>query len=336
MKHPTLMLLLKTLVSVGLILFFLSRVDLTEFLRVLSSAHIFYLAIALMGYFLGQIICSLRWSLLARPLGFENPFKDYVVLYFIGMFFNLFAPSTVGGDVSRVFYLARGAASGREKGWTGSTVSALISVIADRAIGMAVLVWIGAVALLVFPMYSLPLIIRYSTFALALGLLLTCIVLPFLTRFLQQRRHPLGKNLSVALKTYWRHGEIILQSFMLSLVTHIIQAWMQVLLGRALDVEIPWSYSLILYPLVGVFSALPISLNGIGLREGGYLFLLQKIDVSSEKAIAFGVLWFIIVALDSLFGGAVFILKKSSRPSPVVSETQSSRAMDKAVNLKDR
>jgi uncharacterized membrane protein YbhN (UPF0104 family) len=320
MKRSTLKLLLKVLVSVGLIFFLLSRVELTEFLRVISSAHLFYLAIALAGYFVGQIICSLRWALLARPLGFENPFKDYTFFYFIGMFFNLFAPSTVGGDVGRVFFLARDGAKNQERAWAGSTVSALISVIADRAIGMAVLIWIGAVALLVFPTYSLPSAIRYSTFALALGLLLICIFLPLLTSFLQQRRHPVGKNLSLALKTYRSHGEIILQTFMLSLVTHFIQAWMQILLGRALDVEIPWSYSLILYPLVGIFSALPITLNGIGLREGGYLFLLQQIDVSSEKAIAFGVLWFIIVALDSLIGGIVFILRRSPAPSAIASE----------------
>lgn len=319
MKRSALMLLLKTLVSLGLLFFLLSRVEVTEFLRVISSAHLFYLAIALAGYFLGQILCSLRWALLARPLGFENPFKDYAVFYFIGMFFNLFAPSTVGGDVGRVFFLARDGAKNHERVWAGSTVSALISVIADRAMGMAVLVWIGAGALLVFPNYSLPSTIRYLTFALALGLLLTCIFLPLFTSFLQQRRHPVGKNLSLALETYLSHGQIVLQTFLLSLLVHFIQAWMQILLGRALDVEIPWSYSLILYPLVGVFSALPISLNGIGLREGGYLFLLQKIDVSSEKAIAFGLLWFIIVALDSLVGGVLFILKKNPKPSAVVS-----------------
>ncbi|MGH7829319.1 MAG: hypothetical protein ACREP8_04000, partial [Candidatus Binatia bacterium] len=59
--------------------------------------------------------------------------------------------------------------------------------------------------------------------------------------------------------------------------------------------------------------------NGIGLREGGYLFLLRQIDVSSEKAIAFGLLWFLIVALDSLIGGLVFILKRGGKPAAIVS-----------------
>ena len=107
-----------------------------------------------------------------------------------------------------------------------------------------------------------------------------------------------------------------------SLLIHLVQAWMHVLLGRALYVEIPWSYALILYPLVGTFAALPLSLNGIGLREGGYLFMLGLIGINSERAVAFGLLWFMIVAVDSLVGGVAFILKKSPKPSTMASEIE--------------
>lgn len=320
--NPTLSFLLKALVSVGFLSFLLWQTDMSQLFRVLSSAHISYLGIALIGYFLGQVMSSMRWALLARALGFKNPFKEFVVFYLIGMFFNLFAPSTVGGDVGRVFYLAGGGNKGQGKYWTGSAASALVSVITDRAIGMAVLAWIGAVALVVFPAYALPLIIRYPTFVLALGFLFGWRLLPLLNRFLQRRERPMIKNLLLALETYGSTGQILLKAIILSLIVHFLQAWIQILLGRALDLEIPWSYCLILYPLVGIFSALPVSFNGIGLREGGYLFLLRQIGISSEKAIAFGLLFFVIVALDSLIGGVVFLLRKSPKPPAIVSETK--------------
>lgn len=320
--NPTLSFLLKALVSVGFLSFLLWQIDMSQLFRVLSSAHLSYLGIALIGYFLGQVMSSMRWALLARALGFKNPFKEFVGFYLIGMFFNLFAPSTVGGDVGRVFYLAGGGNKGQGKYWTGSTATALISVITDRAIGMAVLVWIGAAALVVFPTYGLPHLVRYPIFALALGLLLCWLLFPLLSRFLQRREHPVGKHVRLALETYWGKGQIMLQTIGLSLLIHLIQAWMQILFGQALDVDIPWSYSLILYPLVGIFSALPISLNGIGLREGGYLFLLRRIDISSEKAIAFGLLWFILVAINSLIGGVLFVLRKNLNPSVIVSEVK--------------
>jgi len=318
--HPTLLFLLKALVSLGLLSFLLARVDVAQLLRALVSARPSYLGIVLGVYLLGQILCSFRWLLLARPLGFRNPFRDFVTIYFIGMFFNLFAPSIVGGDVGRVFYLARDHANGEQRSWGGSTACAAVSVLADRAIGMGVLVWVGAVALVLFPSYPVPAIIRYLTFALALSFFLGWFFLPLGNRFFGGQKFAAGENLRRAFRSYAKSRSILLQVAGLSLIGHIIQAWMQILLGSALDVEIPWSYALILYPLVGLFSALPISVNGIGLREGGYLFLLQLIGVSAEKAIAFGILWFVIVALDSLIGGVVFILRKAPRPSAIAPE----------------
>ena len=320
MSRGTVMLLLKTLVSLAFLSFLLSRIDRSQLLWVLSSAQLSYLIVALACYILCQIICSVRWALLARPLGFKNPLKDYAIYYFIGMFFNLFAPSTIGGDIGRVFYLARGESEEREKGWNGSTGSALVSVIADRFIGFAVLAWMGAVALLVFSAYVLPAIVRYLTFALAAGFLFIWLLLPLVNRFLHRKEFLKGEKLLLGLETYARNRWVILQTIGLSLVAHLIQTWIQILLGRSLGVEIPWSYSVVIYPLVGTFSALPISLNGIGLREGGYLFLLRQIGVGSEKAIAFGILWFIMIALDSLIGGVVFILRKNASRSVIASD----------------
>lgn len=307
--------LLKALVSLVLLAFLFSRVDVVQFLRIIASARLSYLGLALLAYFVGQLISSFRWALLARPLGFRNPWKDFVVFYFIGMFFNLFAPSIVGGDVGRAFYLARGLAREKEAGWAGPAAHAAVSVIADRAVGMAVLVWMGAGALFLFPGYPVPWIIRLLMSGLGVGAFLLWVFLPLLNRFLERRENPLGQNLFVALESYQKNPGVLLQTISLSLIIHTIQAGMQILLGRALDVEIAWSYGFILYPLVGVFSALPVTINGIGLREGGYLFLLRLIEVSSEKAVAFGILWFLVVALDSLIGGMLFVLRKTPASS---------------------
>jgi uncharacterized protein (TIRG00374 family) len=318
--RPALSLLLKAVVSLGILAFLLTRIDGMQLLRVLSAAHVGYLVTALVGYFVGQLVSSFRWALLARPLGFKNPLRDFVSIYFIGMFFNLFAPSTVGGDFGRVYYLARGRVRGQGQDWAGSTASALISVITDRAVGMAALVWMGAAALLLFPSYSIPSAIRYLTDGLALAFILGWFFLPLLHGLLERKAHPIAENVRLAIGTYRKNQQVLSQTILLSLIVHFIQATMHLFLGRALAVEIPYSYCFIIYPLVGLFSALPISVNGFGLREGGYLFLLQLIDVAPEKAIAFGLLLFVIVALDSLFGAVLFVLRGAPKPSAVASE----------------
>lgn len=311
MSRPTLNFVFKILVTLGLIAFLLSRIELTQFFQVLRSAQISYLVVALAVYLVGQVLGSLRWALLARPLGFQNPMTDFVIYYFIGMFFNLFAPSTVGGDVGRAYYLAQEKTAGRNEGWTGPTAYALVSVVTDRAIGMTVLIWIGAVAVALFPGYGLPSAIRYTVYFLALGLLLAGLLVPKATRLIQRTERSWGKKLALVLESYKGNWQLLVHAALLSLIVHSIQAWMQLLVGWSLDVQLPWSYCFILYPLVGTFSALPFSVNGIGLRESGYLFLLGYVGVSSEKAVAFGLLWLIIVALDSLIGGVLFILRRS-------------------------
>jgi uncharacterized membrane protein YbhN (UPF0104 family) len=108
----------------------------------------------------------------------------------------------------------------------------------------------------------------------------------------------------------WR---ALLTAALLSLTVHLIQAWMHTVMGRALGLEVPFSFCLIIYPLVGTFSAIPISFNGLGLREGGYIFLLAVIGIGTEQGAAFGILLFLIVALDSLLGGLLFLFQQMPR-----------------------
>ena len=306
-------LLLKVLLSLGLVTYLVSWVSVSDLFGVLSSARLSYVFVVLVLYFLGQVISSFRWALLSRPLGFCNPLKDFTVFYFIGMFFNLFAPSTVGGDAGRVIYLSRGGAMSQSQTWLTKTGTALTSVVVDRVVGMAALVWIGAAALAFFPVYSLPTPVRWVTFALALGLFLGWLFLPWIRRRIGPSDHPQKKGFVLAMVSYGPGQRVIFQTLALSLLVHLGQAVSHVLLGWSLELEIPWSYSLILYPLVGVFSAIPVSFNGIGLREGGYLFMLRQIEIAPEKAIAFGILWFAVIVLESLMGGVVFV----SRRGPV-------------------
>ncbi len=308
---PVLILLLKVLVSAGLLIYFFTRIHIERFVETFTKADLSYVAVILIVYLVSQFVGVIRWMILARPLGFKTPLKVLVHYYLIGMFFNLFAPGTVGGDVSRIYYLARDGEQNVDKKWGGATMHAAVSVFIDRVIGMAVLVWLGAIALLLFPQYAVPAAVRSVTYALAGAFILGGLLLPVLRRVLPADGHPVVVKLRVALRSYRAHWQAVPQAILLSFVVHFIQAWIHVLLGRAIQVDIPYSFCLILYPLVGTFSALPVSLNGLGLREGGYLFLFQFIGIGSEKGVAFGLLLFIVVAMDSLIGGLLFFLQGS-------------------------
>ncbi len=306
-KSASWMIWIKAAVGVGLLAILFWSLDWRQFLQTLSTAKFDFVAAALVAYIAGKVLTAIRWAMLARPLGFKNSLKEFVAFYYIGMFFNLFAPSTLGGDAGKVYYLAREtAAAGRAE----TATRAVISILADRVIGMAVLFWIAAVALLGFPGYAelFPPPVRYATYIVAVLPLLAYAAFPLVGRSLAKIRHSLAQKLYDMGNAYWRRPDVLAGAVLMSLAFHLIQVAIQVLIADALAFELPWSYALVFFPLVDVVAMLPVSISGIGLREGGYLFFLGRLGVAPERAIASSIVWLAIVVASGLVGGLVFVL----------------------------
>lgn len=313
LRRPGVSMVLKCTVSFGLVAVLVWNMDLAELAAVLSSARLSYVAVGIGLLVSTQLLSVVRWSLLARSLGFRMRFRTFAAVYWIGMFFNLFAPSIVGGDVGRVVYLANASNEDAAAAAGGRTGTALSSVVADRVIGMGVLTWIGAMALLMFPFYSWPLPVRYSFFALALGVLVGWLLLSHFGLLVRRLFRPFGDSVAHAMDVYRHEPRLMLQTVLLSVLIHLAIAAIYVMIGFALELHVPYSYSLTAYPLVALASALPITLFGIGIREAGFLYVLGRIHIPSEQAIVFGLLWLVTVLAVHLCGGVVFIFFKLRR-----------------------
>jgi uncharacterized protein (TIRG00374 family) len=318
MKKPSapFRLLIKAAIGVGLLAILLAGLDRVEFLTAFSTARLSFVAAALLAYMAGKLLTAARWALLARPLGFANPLRDFVAFYYIGMFFNVVGLGTLGGDAGKVFYLSREKSGGAPAG-AESAALALISILADRAIGMTVLVWIGAAALIVFPDYGalVPAPVRYATFLIAVVPILAYVLFPAGGKLLKKFQHPLAEKLHALGSAYWNRPATLAQAIVLSLVFHGIQIGIQVLLADALDFELSWSYACVFFPLVDILAMLPVSVSGVGLREGGYLFFLSRLGVEGEKAVACSVLSLAILIASGLAGGIVFVLRRRTHQS---------------------
>ena len=76
---------------------------------------------------------------------------------------------------------------------------------------------------------------------------------------------------------------------------------------------VPVWYLLLFIPLVHILSALPLSLGGVGVREGGYVVFLALIGIGRDEALAFGLLWSALVLGSGLVGGLVLLLLPEAR-----------------------
>ena len=278
--------LLRLLVSASLIAFIFRTTKLKLVLKSIALLPAYYTLFIVLVYLLGQLISSQKWRLFLKELEIGRTRLETLRAYFIGMCINTFGLGTVGGDAARVIALQP------EKAIMARAVG---SVLGDRVQGLAVLAAIGAVAALVTDApvvgpYALP-----SLFAVVLGTLAWW-GLTILFKRPDLKIYPLLRKLTHALPL--RPG-FLAQITVYSIVFHLSQIFIYALVAHGLGVPIPFSLLLATVPLINIASCLPISINGIGVREGLAVALFVPLGMTNEQAVAMGVLWLVGSTLAS-------------------------------------
>ncbi|MCI0463436.1 MAG: flippase-like domain-containing protein [Gemmataceae bacterium] len=257
-------------------------------------------AVALLA--LTQIVSALRWRLIARALGFERSLGQLTGIYYIGMYFNLLLPTSVGGDVVRAWYL---------DGGSGRRLAAFASVLLDRLSGLLVLLALACVALVLTPL-DLPVWVPWFVWGTVLCAVLGMAALPLLAgrgEKAASRRRRLRAALSVI-----RSPRVLAGTTLMSLwiqVANVVLVW---LVGLAIGAPVPGTYYWIVVPMVSLLTMLPVSVNGMGVREGAMVLFLAPF-AAEGTATTLALLWFAVYAFTSLAGGFVYFF--SRQPSAV-------------------
>lgn len=315
---------LKLLVSIGVLFFLLKRVSLATFCEVISGTDWSYIYLSLLIYLVAQAICAFKWKLLAAPLGIIFPLKEFIAYYFIGMFFNLFLPTSMGGDIGKSYYLAKGGNS-----WS----RAVLSVLGERVTGAISLVMILIVGSLSLRDYT-PLLkmgtsvidiitpIAFAPWAVAVPLVVFLILIVFMIAFLSPVQSPFLNQIrdhfpSEIFIIFWKRPGTVFKAIGLGLFFQLLLIVIHILIGYSLAITVPPWYYFIIYPIADLISFLPLTFNGIGLREWSYIYLLTLIGIPQEAALSFSLLWFFILFQASLLGGMVFVLGNFESPNRI-------------------
>ncbi len=299
--------LLKIALSLGVLAFIFYTADVSDTLQHLSSANLWFIPLGVLIYLISQGVSSYRWQFLAQPLGFNLSLREFFDYYMIGMYLNLFLPGSIGGDVGRVYYLAK--SSNRRKR------EALLTLLAERGVGLVALLLITGVACLMPQTQPIPLFIRLGVLTLSAILIIGFIALHFIPLDTLVKKIPKLELLKQA-EVYWKNKPLLLKSIGISIFVHGLMVLIHSTIASALGLEIHLVYLTAVYGLVTLISVTPIFFNGIGLREGGYQYMLTLIGISASAGLAFGLYWFIISTLTSLSGGLVFIKGHYKTPTP--------------------
>jgi len=211
-------------------------------------------------------------------------------------------------------------------GQSGRKLAAFASIALERLNGLLVLICVACVGVLIAPM-ALPAAIQISVWSVAGGAVLVMLSLPIVRnwkRMPRQRR----EQVKTVLDTM-RHPHVMIGATVMSILvqlTGVVSLW---LITRALDLPIPFAYCCILGPMVSLLTLLPISVNGMGVRELGTVVFLAPLGIHEDMAKTLAFLWFMVNVAVSLEGGLVYLFGAYPKAQTPVNEGAPDGSLDR-------
>lgn len=268
------------------------------FVKSISRINIFLLCVAMATSLVGILVTAFRWWMLLRIQRIRISLWEGVRLTFLGQFYSLVVPGTVGGDVVKAYYVTKHAKD--------SKAAAFLSVFIDRVFGLAALTMVAGVALLVALLTGLgnwsedPMLRHAATVMFCvIGAVLVVMSL-ILSRTLRRvlhlqkiyRRLPFAKAIESfghAAVLYRRRWRTLAQVLLITLAAPAIWVAALALMGRSLDLPIPWPSYFLYIPLIYILGSVPLTPGGAGWIESLYLVFFAALANSSE-ILAFAIL----------------------------------------------
>jgi glycosyltransferase 2 family protein len=319
---------LRIAVSAGLLVVLVVKVR--DMGHILPTGHprrtLILLGLALLATFIGVVLSSWRWQAVLRAFDVEAPLPILTGHYFAGLFVGNVLPSTIGGDVVRV---------ARASDTTGSSSVAFASVAIERLSGFIALPLLVVLGLIAGPATLdkdhawLALLVAGITLG-ALGLILLLVGHPKLAGRFAERdnwtRFVGAVHLGVdTLRHRPRQARFVLLTAVVYQTSVVISF---ALIFRALDMPVPVAATFAYVPAVAMVQVLPLSLMGLGVREGMLsLFLHTAWGVPTGTAVAAGLLWFACMLLVSMAGAPNFVMGGGRKGRDAIAEPAETREL---------
>jgi len=286
-------LLVKLVVSVVLLTIIFSRIDKESLIESIRLIDLKYAPIIVLLLILNYVVGAFRWKSLLVHKNSDRASVPYLInLYFIGAFFNNFMPTTVGGDVYKIYKLGKK---------INSTVDSFSATFMERFTGIIALVLISVV--------SLVKLLGLWGVILFVGFLLSIIAGFLVLSFLDTKFDKL-KKIYNSITLYREYKKVIFWAFITSFLIQLFAIFTQYFVFKALGVTLPLAYSLFIFPIVTLASFFIPSLNGIGVQDALYMRFFLTVGVAGPVSLSASIIYHLFRLGVSLIGGALYAMGK--------------------------
>jgi glycosyltransferase 2 family protein len=315
----------KVALSVGLMAVLIARIPLASVAESLRAARPEWLAAAFGLLLLSNLVGAYQWSQLLVAVGIRIPLWKVCAYYHVGLFFNNFLPANIGGDLARIADASR----------HGETrAAALSTVLLDRMIGtlalasLALVTTLPAIDAFHLRVVYLALVAFFVLSVMLLWVVFHPALLPALERILARVGlggwKPQLDDLAHRLQGFRGQRALFLKLLSVALAVQVARILVHALVARALGLKIELAYFFLFVPLLAVVVSLPISFNGIGVREGAGVVLFGLVGVSRAPAFSLQFTTYLVSVAVSLLGGVVFLARLPGRRAAARSMAESS------------
>ena len=300
---------LRPLVGLGLLAILFWQVNWREMASIIGQASVGHVMLALFIELLSVIPRVLRWRALLAAQGTRLPFPRLVSIYLEGSFFSNFLPSDVGGDSMRMLRVAQ---------LTGHGADAVSSVLIERLCGLFAVLLMGLVAVLSNWRLALTggigLFVLAAFVAFVLGMVLLFNLQPvrawadrLTVPWLAVLMRKLGEVYD-SIYAFRGRQRTLLVVIVFSLLFRLVNVCGLYVQSLALHVPISFIWLMMAISLIAVVSALPLSLNALGIKEGAYVFFFGLAGIVAPQAFALALLSRAVTLAVSLLGGVAYLL----------------------------
>lgn len=322
-------LLLKLAVTGGLLYWLLSSISLAELHKALVPLQARHIAAAFALQSAALVLSCLRWWILLRHVSGPISLAKAIPSFYLGVFFNHVMPTTVGGDAVRVLHMRRHVAN--TKALVGSTIM-------DRITGVMGVLVMGTAAVMAFPAVSerpglktallASLIILLGVLPLLASAPFTRLVNRLTLRFQHAKKRRWLLELAGLCQSYAGAKRQLAAAFLFTLSLQTLTVLVYSTLGNAIGIPLSLPGYFVSISLVFLAGALPISLGGLGIREGVLVGLLVALGVDPQLAISLSLLYLFVYLSASLPGGLVILFSgKTGTNHHAGTKTQNTRSL---------
>lgn len=289
----------------------LNKIDVAKFLSSFKNIRLLLVFWAIGLIYCGNLILAYKWKIILRYFKINTAYLKLVKLYFIGHFFRNFLPGAFGSDLARGYGILKS-----EEKKTGAATSIIIERITSFSMGLflAIVAWIilflthrsmvGGIELLVIGLAFLLFVLLFYVFRNFL--------IASLAKFLEKRGlNKPDQQVIEQIGCISRFPRTLVVILSLSLVYHLLTVIVCYSIALSLNIDVGLFYFFVFIPIITIVVMIPISLYGIGIREGAYVVFFGSAGLVAEKALSLSVLTFTIIVVSSLAGAFVYALQKS-------------------------